>query len=47
MTARAQPFDTLVKAIKAVNKANAGDSITVTLGKDQIVTETIQIQKGI
>ena len=43
----AQPFDTLVKAIKAVNKANAGDSITVTLGKDQIVTETIQIQKDL
>ena len=43
----AQSFDTLVKAIEAVNKASAGDSITVTLGKDQIVTETIQIQKDL
>ena len=37
----------MVKAIEEVNEASAGDSITVSLGKDQIVTETIQINKGL
>ena len=47
MTARHSPLILWLKAIEAVNKASAGDSITVTLGKDQIVTETIQIQKDL
>ena len=40
-------FGTLAAAIEEVNKASAGDSITVSLGKDQIVTETIQINKDL
>jgi hypothetical protein len=40
-------FDTLAAAIEEVNKASAGASITVSLGKDQIVTETIRINKGL
>ena len=40
-------FDTLAAAIDEMNKASAGDSITVSLGKDQIVTETIQINKDL
>ena len=43
----AKSFDTLAAAIEEVNKAGAGASITVSLGKDQIVTETIQINKDL
>lgn len=43
----AKTFDTLAKAIEKVNQESAGASITVTLGRDQIAADNIQIKKGL